>query len=88
MGTGSLLPGVKRPGRGVDNPPSSSAEVKGKNKEIPLLPLWAFTACSKMNFTFSRLLRRTQSLPSCPPIFLSLLRVLLSFKNFRLDKTP
>jgi len=27
MGTGSL-PGLKRPGRGVDNPPSSSAEVK------------------------------------------------------------
>jgi len=27
MGTGSLL-GVKRPGRGVDQPPISSAEVK------------------------------------------------------------
>ena len=27
MGTGSF-PGVKRPGRGVDHPPSSSAEVK------------------------------------------------------------
>jgi hypothetical protein len=27
MGTGYLL-GVKRPGRGVDNPPTSSAEVK------------------------------------------------------------
>jgi hypothetical protein len=27
MGTGSL-PGVKRPGRGVDHPPPSSAEVK------------------------------------------------------------
>jgi hypothetical protein len=27
MGTGSL-PGVKRPGRGVDHPPASSAEVK------------------------------------------------------------
>jgi hypothetical protein len=23
-----LFPGLKRPGRGVDNPPSSSAEVK------------------------------------------------------------
>jgi hypothetical protein len=29
MGTGSF-PGVKRPGRGVDHPPSSSAEVKEK----------------------------------------------------------
>jgi len=27
LGTG-YLPGVKRPGRGVDHPPSSSAEVK------------------------------------------------------------
>jgi hypothetical protein len=27
MGTGSF-PGVKRPGRGVDHPPSSSAEIK------------------------------------------------------------
>jgi len=27
MGTGSF-PGVKRPGRGVDHPPTSSAEVK------------------------------------------------------------
>ena len=29
MGTGSL-PGVKRPGRGVDHPPSSRTEVKGR----------------------------------------------------------
>ena len=28
MGTGVSFPGVKRPGRGVDNPPPSSAEVK------------------------------------------------------------
>ena len=27
MGTGSF-PGIKRPGRGVDNPPTSSAKVK------------------------------------------------------------
>jgi hypothetical protein len=29
MGAGSF-PGVKRPGRGVDHPPLSSAEVKGR----------------------------------------------------------
>jgi len=29
MGTGSF-PGLKRPGRGVDHPLSSSAEVKGR----------------------------------------------------------
>jgi len=31
MGTGSL-PGVKRPGRGVDHPPPSSAEDKERVK--------------------------------------------------------
>jgi len=31
MGTGSF-PGVKRPGRGVDHPPSSSAEVKERGE--------------------------------------------------------
>jgi hypothetical protein len=35
MGTGSF-PGVKRPGRGVDHPPSSSAEVK-ERVEVYLL---------------------------------------------------
>ena len=29
MGTGSF-PGLKRPGRGVDHPPPSSAEVEGR----------------------------------------------------------
>jgi hypothetical protein len=42
MGTGSL-PGVKRPGRGVDHPPASSAEVK-ERVELYLYsnsgPLW------------------------------------------------
>jgi len=36
VGTGSF-PGVRRPGRGVDHPSSSSAEVK--ERAIPLLPL-------------------------------------------------
>ena len=46
MGIGSF-PGLKRPGRGVD-PPPSTAKVEG----IHLLPLWAFVACSRVNFTF------------------------------------
>ena len=54
MGTGSL-PGVKRPGRGVDHPPSSSAEVKD-SRAIPLLPLWAFVACSRVNLDGSEFL--------------------------------
>ena len=31
MGTGSF-PGVKRPGRGVDHPPTTSAEVKEREE--------------------------------------------------------
>jgi len=43
MGTESF-PGVKWPGRGVDHPPPSSAEVKA---------LWAYVACSRVNFIFA-----------------------------------
>jgi hypothetical protein len=43
MGTGSF-PGVKRPARGVDNPPSSSAEVKERVELYTCSPLWAFVA--------------------------------------------
>jgi hypothetical protein len=49
MGTGSF-PEVKRPGRDVHHPPPSSAEVK-ERVVIPLLPLWAFMACSRVNLT-------------------------------------
>ena len=50
MGTGSF-PGVKRPGRDVNHPPSPSAEVKEK-VEIYLCSPCAFMACSRVNFTF------------------------------------
>jgi len=50
MNTGSF-PGVKRPGRGVDHPPTSSAEVK--STAIPLLLPLAFVVCSRVNFTFT-----------------------------------
>ena len=52
MGTGSF-PGVERSGRGVNQPHTSSAEVKERVKTIPLLPLWAFVACSRVKFTFT-----------------------------------
>jgi len=42
MGTGSF-PGVKRPGRGVDHPPPSSAEVKERVELYlcsPFEPSW------------------------------------------------
>jgi len=50
--TGSLL-GVKRPGRGVDHSPASSAEVKEKIELYLYSPLWAFMACSMATFTFT-----------------------------------
>jgi hypothetical protein len=53
MGTGSF-PGVMQPGRGVDHPPTSSAEVYGKSRAISLLPLWAFMACFRATFTLSK----------------------------------
>jgi len=48
MGTGSS-PGVKRPGRGVDHPPPSSAEVK---ERVELYICSPYMACSRVNFTF------------------------------------
>ena len=46
------FPGVKRLGLGFDHPPTSTAEVKG-SRAIHLLPLWAFVACARVNFTFT-----------------------------------
>jgi len=51
MGTWSF-PEVKRPGRGVDHPPHLVPRLR-KSRAIPLLPLWAFVACSRLNFTFT-----------------------------------
>ena len=47
-GTASFL-GVKRPGRGVDHPLQSSAEVKKRLRAVPLLPVCAFMACYRVN---------------------------------------
>jgi hypothetical protein len=49
--TGSLFPGVKRPGRDVNHSPPSGVEIK-ESKAIRVFPLWAFMACSRANFTF------------------------------------
>ena len=46
------LPGVKRPGRGVDHPPLSGAQVK--ETELHLYsPCGGFVACSRVDFTFT-----------------------------------
>ena len=47
MGTVSF-PGVKRPGRGVNHPPTSSAEVKERIELYLYSPLWVFMACSRV----------------------------------------
>jgi hypothetical protein len=52
MGTGSL-PGVKRPGRGVDHPPPSSGEIKERVEPYIYSPFWAFVAYSRVKFTVS-----------------------------------
>jgi len=49
MGTGSF-PGVKRPGRDDDQTPLSSAKSE-ETVQLYLLPLWAFVAYSRVNFT-------------------------------------
>jgi len=51
VGTCSL-PGVKRPGRGVDNQLLSSADVKERVELYFHFPLWAFVTCSRVNFIF------------------------------------
>ena len=48
--TGSF-PGVKRPGR--DNHPPHLAPGWRRSRAIHLLPLWAFLACSRVNYTFT-----------------------------------
>jgi hypothetical protein len=48
MGTGSS-PGLQRPGRGVDYPPSFRVDVKGKTKTVLLFSLRGFVACSMVN---------------------------------------
>ena len=50
MGTGSF-PGVKRPGRGVDNPPHLAPSLK--SRAIALLPLLDFVVCYREKFTFT-----------------------------------
>jgi len=44
------FPRIKWPEHGVNHPPPSNAEVNN-SIPIPLLPLWAFMASSRLNFT-------------------------------------
>ena len=56
MGTGPS-PGVKRPRRGVDHPPPSTAEVKEREQPYLYSSVWAFMTRSRLNvaFLFARL---------------------------------
>jgi len=64
MGTGSF-PGVRRPGRGVDHLPTSSAEFK-ERVELYLFSPWAFVACNRLNFYITVLLGYLVSLMLVP----------------------
>ena len=48
-----FLPGVKRPGRGVNHTPPIWRRGWSKSRVIPLLPFWAFVAFSRATFTFT-----------------------------------
>ena len=50
MGTGSFL-GVKGPGHSINHSPHLAPRLK--SRAIHLLPLWAFVACFRVNFTFT-----------------------------------
>jgi hypothetical protein len=52
MDTGSFL-GVKWLGRGVNHPHTCSTEVK-ERVELYFYSPWAFVACSRVNFTFTK----------------------------------
>jgi len=76
MVTGSF-PWVKRPGRDVDYPPPSSAEVKVRLKLYIYFFLWVFVECSSVNFTFKVYLfyslykagsLHVTALEGCPPV--------------------
>ena len=45
-------PGIKRQGRGVDHTPHLGPRLK-KEQSCTSTPLWAFVACSSVNFTFT-----------------------------------
>jgi hypothetical protein len=61
MGAGLFL-GVKRPGHGVDRPSLSSVKVKERVELYLYSPLWAFIACTKVNFTFTYVVLKYQEL--------------------------
>jgi hypothetical protein len=51
-----VFPGVKRPGRGVDHPPHLAPRLKKEYSYDPL-PLLVFVACSRVNLTFTFIVR-------------------------------
>jgi hypothetical protein len=52
MGTGSLSPGVKRPGQGVNHLSTSGAEIK-ESRSVPVRPLPSSMNCFKAKFSFN-----------------------------------
>ena len=67
MGNRSF-PSVKRPGRNFHHPTDLASRSKKEESYIPLLPLWSFMACSRVNI-FTLLLTALKKTP--PPLFLT-----------------
>ena len=62
------FPGVKRPGRRVDNP----FHLAPKSRAVPLLPFWDSVACFRVNFSFILIKYSCDWLPASFPLFISL----------------
>ena len=77
--------GIKRSGRDVDHPPHLAPKLK--SRAIPLLPIWAFVVCSRVNLTFSFLIRHLCRIAKsdCQIRHVCFLSVLPSDKTTRLQ---
>ena len=86
MGTGSF-PGVKRPGRGVDQQPPSSTEAEGRVELYIYTPPLHLLASSRMKFTFtcprywSRAMAGRQLITLLPRVGSDLIRAVVRFKS-------
>jgi hypothetical protein len=60
----SAFPGVKRSGRGFDQPSPSSAEVK---ERVELYLYWAFMGCYRVNVSWQESRRTVSALSVDPP---------------------
>jgi hypothetical protein len=86
MGTGSF-PGVQRLGRGADHPPLLVPRSR-KSRAIPLLPLWAFGACYRVNLIICLTTKEKHGKTSvrvvekCPDILVAAVQYTFTHKQY------